>query len=463
MQTNSSHKNKLPTYDAIVIGGGSGGLAFANRAGSYGAKVLLIEKHKLGGTCVNVGCVPKKIMWNAAHVAHTLADASGYGFSVTKEEFNWQTLKKKREAYIERINNWYAASYLPNAGVELIRGEAKLVNESTVEVNGQQFKAQRIVVATGGYPLIPEDVEGADYGITSDDFFALEEQPKRVAVVGAGYIAVELAQVLSALNDEGVAQTHLICRKEMVLRHFDTFVTEHLKVDLEKTLTLHSHTLIQKVVKNADGSLTLHTAEGKTLEVDLLIWAIGRGLNSHNIGLENTAVIINEDGTIPTDEFQETNVKGIYVLGDLIGKFPLTPVAIAAGRRMADRLYNGMEGRYLKYENIPSIVFSHPPIGTVGLTEKEANETYGKEQLQVYTTSFTSMYSSFSDHPVKTAMKMICYGPEEKIVGVHMYGPQVDEMLQGFAVAVKMGATRQDFNDTVALHPTSAEELSTLR
>ncbi|NLD08018.1 MAG: FAD-dependent oxidoreductase, partial [Xanthomonadaceae bacterium] len=258
-------------------------------------------------------------------------------------------------------------------------------------------------------------------------------------------------------------ESHLLCRREMVLRSFDPFVTEHLEEELEKSVNLHRHSEVEKVEKNADGSLTITTKKGDTVEADLLIWAIGRGLNTRNIGLENTDVVINDDDSISTDEFQETNVKGIYAVGDITGKFPLTPVAIAAARRMADRMYGGMEGRFLKYENIASIVFSHPAIGTVGLTEQEAIEKYGEENLKIYTTSFTSMYSTFSDHPVKTAMKMICEGRDEKIVGIHMYGPQVDEMLQGFAVAVNMGATRQDFNDTVALHPTSAEELSTLR
>ncbi len=447
-------------YDAIVIGAGSGGLSFAERAASYGAKCLLIEKAELGGTCVNVGCVPKKIMWNAASLSHMFDDARGYGFSVEEKGFNWQTLKAKSDQYINNITTWYGESYIPGAGIDLLHGAAKFVDNKTIEVNGERYTAERIVIATGGRPALPENTPGVEYGITSDQFFSMEELPKRVAVVGAGYIAVEFAQVLAALGSEA----HLLCRREMVLRNFDGFITDHLKevLDKEENLTLHPHSEVSEVVKQEDGSLLVKSGD-KSIEVDLLVWAIGRRYNTDNIGLENTDIEPNEDGSITTDKFQETNVKGVYALGDIIGQFELTPVAIAAARRAADRIYGGMEGRHLEYKNIPSIVFTHPPIGTVGLTEKEAIETYGKESLKVYTTSFTAMFHSFSDAPVKTAMKMICHGDDEKIVGIHLFGPQVDEMLQGFAVAVNMGATRKDFNDTVALHPTAAEELSTLR
>lgn len=447
-------------YDAIIIGGGSGGLSYAERAASYGIKCLLIEKDKLGGTCVNVGCVPKKVMWNAANIAHMFDDAKGYGFSFGAPEFSWKILKEKRDQYINNIVTWYNNSYMPDAGVDVIHGEASFVDNKTVSVNGEQYHAEIIVVSTGGYPLVPE-IAGAEYGITSNEFFSLEEAPKRIAVVGAGYIAVEIAQLMSALGSE----THLICRGNMVLRSFDEYVTDHLKEVLENDdhLTLHANSNVQSVEKNTDGSLTI-TTEKETIVVDQLIWAIGRGYNTHNIGLENTEVVPNADGTITVDKFQETNVPNFFVLGDIIGgKFQLTPVAIAAGRRLADRLHNGMTDRHLEYHKIPSIVFSHPPIGTTGITEKEAIAEYGAEAVKCYTTSFTAMYSNFSTKPVKTAMKMVCVGGDEKIVGIHLIGPTVDEMLQGFAVAVKMGARKRDFDDTVALHPTAAEELVTMR
>ncbi|UNM95329.1 glutathione-disulfide reductase [Ignatzschineria rhizosphaerae] len=447
-------------YDAIIIGGGSGGLSYAERAASYGVKCLLIEKDKLGGTCVNVGCVPKKVMWNAANIAHMFDDAKGYGFSFGETAFSWKILKEKRDQYISNIVTWYNNSYMPDAGVDVIHGEAKLVDNNTVSVNGETFSAKIIVVSTGGYPLVPE-IKGAEHGITSNEFFALEDAPKRIAVVGAGYIAVEIAQLMAAFGTE----THLICRGDMVLRSFDEYVTKHLKevLDNDDQLTLHPKSNVQSVEKNEDGSLTV-TTETETIVVDELIWAIGRGYNTHNIGLENTDVKVNADGTITVDKFQETNVPNFYVLGDIMGgQFQLTPVAIAAGRRLADRLHNGMTDRHLEYNKIPSIVFSHPPIGTTGITEKEAIAEYGEDAVRCYTASFTAMYSNFSTKPVKTAMKMVCVGDDEKIVGIHLIGPTVDEMLQGFAVAVKMGARKKDFDDTVALHPTAAEELVTMR
>lgn len=441
-------------YDVIALGAGSGGISVVERAVSYGAKCLVIEKGMVGGTCVNVGCVPKKIMWNASHVAETIRNASGYGFDVELKNFSWATLKEKRDGYIGGITNWYGG-YIESLGIDYVEGTAKFIDDHTIKVNGERYTANHIVISTGGRPKIPSDVKGAEFGITSDEFFALETQPKSVAVIGAGYIAVEIAQLMQGLGTE----SHLFCRKENVLRTFDHFVTDELKLELEKNLAFHTNSTIEAIEKTENG-LVVISNHGRT-EVEQVIWAIGRDLNTDNIGLENTSIKVEADGVIPVDQYQETNVKGVFALGDIIGEFPLTPVAIAAARRLADRLYGGKEGRYLPYENIASIVFSHPPIGTVGLTEAEAEAKY--EKVKCYTTSFTSMYSSFTPHPVKTAMKLVVVGDEQKVVGVHMIGPQVDEMLQGFAVAVRMGATKQDFDDTVALHPTSAEELVTMR
>ncbi len=441
-------------YDIIAIGAGSGGLSVVERAASYGAKCLVVEKKVLGGTCVNVGCVPKKIMWNAANVAATIKDSSGYGFDASLNGFSWETLKANRDKYISNINSWYD-SYLKDLKIDVVVGEASFVDNETISVNGQNYQATHIVIATGGRPIIPNDVEGASLGITSDEFFSLEHQPKRIAVIGAGYIAVEVAQLMHDLGSE----SHLFCRHNNVLRSFDDFVTDELRAELESTLNFHPNSNIKKLEKSGKGVLVV--TQNESVEVDVVIWAIGRANNTDNIGLENTGVKVDEHGVIPVDQYQETNVKNIFALGDIIGKYPLTPVAIAAARRLADRLYGGKEGRYLPYENIPSIVFSHPPIGTVGITEAEAKKKYTK--VKCYETKFTSMYSTFTNHPVKTAMKLVTVDDDEKIVGIHLYGPQVDEMLQGFSVAVKMGATKKDFDDTVALHPTSAEELVTMR
>lgn len=441
-------------YDVIALGAGSGGISVVERAASYGAKCLVIEKAKVGGTCVNVGCVPKKIMWNASHVADTIHNAVGYGFDVDFKGFSWATLKEKRDGYINGITEWYGG-YVESLGIDYIVGAAKFLDDHTIEVDGKKYTADNIVISTGGRPKIPVDVKGAEYGITSDDFFALATQPKSIAVIGAGYIAVELAQLMQGLG----TQSHLFCRKENVLRSFDQFVTDELKAELDKTLSFHTNSVITEIEKTENGFVIVSN-HGR-IEVEQVVWAIGRDLNTDNIGLENTSIKMEADGVIPTDQYQETNVKGVFALGDIIGKFPLTPVAIAAARRLADRLYGGKEGRYLPYENIASIVFSHPPIGTVGMTEVEARAVHN--EVKCYTTSFTSMYSSFTPNPVKTAMKLVVVGEDEKIVGIHMFGPQVDEMLQGFAVALRMGATKQDFDDTVALHPTSAEELVTMR
>ncbi|ELV07955.1 glutathione-disulfide reductase [Wohlfahrtiimonas chitiniclastica] len=443
-------------YDVIALGAGSGGISVVERAASYGAKCLVIEKGTVGGTCVNVGCVPKKIMWNASHVADTIHNAVGYGFDVEYKGFSWAALKEKRDGYINGITGWYGG-YIESLGIDYVEGAAKFVDDHTIEVDGKQYTADHIVISTGGRPRVPSDVKGAELGITSDDFFALETQPKRIAVIGAGYIAVEIAQLMHGLGSE----SHLFCRHDNVLRSFDDFVTDELKLELEKTVHLHTNSAIE-ALEQRDNGIAVISNHG-AIEVDTVIWAIGRDLNTDDIGLENTSVTVEAGGVIPTDQFQETNVKGVFALGDITGKFPLTPVAIAAARRLADRLYGGKEGRYLPYENIASIVFSHPPIGTVGMTEKEAKAQYGEDAIKCYTTSFTSMYSSFTPNPVKTAMKLIVAGENEKVVGVHLFGPQVDEMLQGFAVAVRMGATKQDFDDTVALHPTSAEELVTMR
>lgn len=443
-------------YNLIALGAGSGGLSVVERAASYGAKCLIIENNKLGGTCVNVGCVPKKILWNAANLAHAIEDAKGYGFKTDNHGFSWAHLKAKSDQYIQNINTWYG-SFLKNANVNLIKGDAKFIDNHTIEVNGERFSAEHIVIATGGFPIRPE-IEGAEFAITSDEFFALTELPKRIAVVGAGYIAVEIAQVVSALG----AQSVLCCRYEGVLRNFDQLIQKQIRSELDNsTITLKTNTSLQKIEKNADGSLKITTNQ-ETFDVDSLIFAVGRGLNTHNIGLENTDITRNTNGVISVDLYQETNVKGVFAVGDIIGKYPLTPVAIAAARRLADRLYGGKANRHLPYENIATVVFTHPPIGTVGLTEQEARTKFG-DSIKCYETSFTSMYSSFSDHPSQTAMKLVCQGDDEKIVGIHMIGPQVDEMLQGFAVAMLMGASKKDFDDTVALHPTSAEELVTMR
>lgn len=445
-------------FDLIAIGAGSGGISAAERAAEYGARCAVIEQDKLGGTCVNVGCVPKKVMWLAAEVAQTLADAAGYGFRLKEPEFDWATLVAARERYIQGINEWYG-TYLADSKIELIRGTASFVDSHTVEVGGERYSADHIVIAPGGRPDVPE-VPGAEHGITSDGFFALDEQPRRVAVVGAGYIAVELAGVLNALGSE----VSMLLRRDHFLSNFDAMLRETLMEQmLIDGVTIVPRVNVERVEREADGHLTIRCEGGVVLEQhDALIWAIGRSPATDELRLEAAGVHTDEQGFIPTDEYQNTNVSGLYAVGDVTGRAALTPVAIAAGRRLSDRLFGGKPDRHLSYENIPTVVFSHPPIGTVGLTEGHARELHG-ESVKVYQTRFVDMYHALTEHQQRTAMKLVCVGAEEHVVGCHIIGKGADEMLQGFAVAVNMGATKRQLDDTVAIHPSSAEELVTMR
>jgi glutathione reductase (NADPH) len=444
-------------FDLIVIGGGSGGLAHAQRAAEYGANAAVIENGPLGGTCVNVGCVPKKIMWYTAHWAHQLHAAPNFGFDVSVAGHDWSTVKERRDQYVERLNGIYARN-LDKRKVMLIRGTARMTGTHTVDVDGEEYGADRFVIATGGYPMIP-DVEGADLGITSDGFFQLAERPQRVALVGSGFIAVELAGVFSALGSE----TTVLVRKDSVLRQFDTMIQEEtMQAMAGNGITVETRVVPQAVRQTADG-LVFEAEDGRQFgPFDALVWAIGRAPNSSDLGLDTAGVNMDERGFVPTDEYQVTNIDHIFALGDVTGRVALTPVAIAAGRRLADRLYGGMEGRYLDYQNIPSVVFSHPPVGAVGLTEAQAREKFG-DAVKNYQTRFVPMQYAMGEEKGYTAMKLITQGENERIVGCHIVGDGADEMLQGFAVAVRMGATKQDFDDTVAIHPTSAEELVTMR
>lgn len=450
-------------FDYIAIGGGSGGIASANRAARLGKKAAVIEAKHIGGTCVNVGCVPKKAMWYAGQIADALHYASDFGFKdfvkENKPSFDWSRLVKNREAYIERIHTAYQRGFDSNQ-VTVINGFATFVNKNTVDVDGTLYTADHITIATGGRPSIP-NVEGAEYGIDSDGFFALTEQPQKVAVVGAGYIAVELAGVFHALG----SQTHLLVRKEKPLRSFDDMLSNTLVEQMEKHgPTLHTHSTPQRIEKLTDGRLVVHFTNGQTLEpVDVLVWAVGREPATDNINLAAAGVELDQNGFIITDKYQNTNIKGIYAVGDNTGRAQLTPVAVAAGRRLCERLFNNKPYEHLDYSNIATVVFSHPVIGTVGLTETEAVEQYGEDNVSVYNSQFTALYQAITeDYRDPTRMKLICVGKEEKIIGIHSIGFGSDELLQGFAVALKMGATKVDFDNTIAIHPTSAEEFVTL-
>ena len=425
----------------------------------HGAKVILFEGKEVGGTCVNVGCVPKKVMWYGAQVAETLHRYAGeYGFDVTINKFDFATLKANRQAYIDRIHGSYERGFDSN-GVERVYEYARFVDPHTVEVAGERYTAPNILIATGGHALYP-NIPGSEYGITSDGFFELDEVPKRTAVIGAGYIAVEVAGVLNALGSD----THLFVRKDRPLRTFDKDIVDVLVDEMAKSgPTLHTHANATEVVKNADDSLTISFDNGETITVDCLIWAIGRAANTSGFGLEKTGVKLTEKGTIYSDEFENTSVPGIYALGDVTGKLDLTPVAVKAGRQLSERLFNNKADAKLDYTDVATVVFSHPVIGSVGLTEEKAIAKYGAENIKVYKSSFTPMYTALGDNRQPSTMKLVTLGEDEKIIGLHGIGYGVDEMIQGFSVAIKMGATKADFDNTVAIHPTGSEEFVTMR
>jgi glutathione reductase (NADPH) len=445
-------------WDLITIGGGSGGLAAAQRAVEYGARVVLIEPKPLGGTCVNVGCVPKKIMWNAASLVHALEDAREYGFAVAPGvAHDWALLKTRRDAYVRRLNEIYDRN-LAKKGIRVVRAAARFTGPRSVEAAGEVIEGRHVIIATGGYPTVPE-LPGAGLGITSDGFFEFEVRPQRVAVVGSGYIAVELTGMLAAL---GTAVT-LFARYDSLLRRFDEMLQKSVIEALQADgVELRWRSVPAAVEAQADG-LHLKTRDGVDHgPYDALIWAIGRTPSTGSLNLAATGLEPDAGGYVATDRFQETAVPGIFAIGDVTGREPLTPVAVAAGRRLSDRVFGRMEGRHLDYGNIPSVVFSHPPLGSCGLSEHDARQRYG-EGITVYQSEFVPLYNAVTAHKPKARVKLVTAGKDEKVVGCHIFGPGADEILQGFAVAIHMGATKRDLDDTVAIHPTLAEELVTLR
>ncbi|KAA3621586.1 MAG: glutathione-disulfide reductase [Proteobacteria bacterium] len=443
--------------DFIVIGGGSGGIAAARRAAAHGARTALIESGRIGGTCVNVGCVPKKVMWHAAHLADSLKDSGDYGFDIDQHGFDWPRLKARRDAYVRRLNGIYDRN-LDVSGVERHDGAARFIDAHTVAVGDTRLSAPHVLISTGGRPMVP-DVPGARHGITSDGFFELEHLPRHVLVVGAGYIATELAGVLNSLG----AEVTMLLRKEHLLRGFDVALRETVMEEMQAAgVNILTRFALAEVRR--EDTLCVRSRDGMEISgFDCLLWAIGREPNSHSLDLGNAGVHCDEAGFIRTDELQNTDVDGVYAVGDVTGRAALTPVAIAAGRHLADRLFGNKPDARLDYDNIPSVVFSHPPIGTVGLTEDEAVERYGHDNIKIYQSRFTNLYYGVASRKSPSVVKLLTVGSDERVIGCHVVGDGADEMIQGFAVAVKMGARKSDFDNTVAIHPTAAEELVTLR
>ena len=489
----------MKSFDLIVLGGGSGGLAVAQRAAEYGARVAVFEHGRLGGTCVNVGCVPKKVMWNAAEIAHLMRQASHYGFDLSVGRHDWGVLKRGRDAYVERLNGIYRRN-LDNKDIVTVLSHGRFTGpREIVDEAGERYRAEHVVIATGGYPRVPE-LPGAERGITSDGFFELEAQPERVAVVGSGYIAVELAGVFRALGSE----VSVFVRFDRLLRSFDPMLSEHLMNNMGAAGIEIVSGAVPRAVGGGGGfgedgalggaagtsdggvagessggaagdgaagesgvgaaGIALETEDGRTFDgFDALLWAIGRQPNTAGLGLEHAGVETTSRGSVVVDAWQNTSAESVYAIGDVTGRAELTPVAIAAGRRLGDRIFGGQSERRLSYELIPTVIFSHPPIGTIGLTEDEARERHGDDALRIYKSEFVPMFNALTDAKPKTAMKLVTVGEEERVVGCHVIGTGADEMVQGFAVAMSMGARKSDLDDTIAIHPTSAEELVTMR
>lgn len=449
---------KYKHFDLIVLGGGSGGIASAIRAAKYGAKVAVVEQEHLGGTCVNLGCVPKKVMFNASMMVETFHRAHGYGFSQTNAKLSWSTLVAKRNAYVAHLREIYAKR-LDQFKITHIKGQGVFVDEHTISVDNKKYQADHILIATGGEPSFPS-LEGIQHTIDSDGFFSLAKQPKKTAIIGGGYIGVELAGILNGLDSE----THLLLRGEKPLSRFDDMLSDTLlEIMQQQGIYVHQNHKAQAIHLHSDGRKSITCQSGSVINnIDVIITAVGRKPRSSVLNLDAVQVKVDAKGFVIVDEFQNTSTAQIYAVGDVTDAPALTPVAIAAGRRLADRLFGKQPNACLNYDNISTVIFSHPPIGTVGLSERQAIDQYGEGRIKVYQTRFNPMLDALNDTKVPTAMKLVTLDEEEKIIGLHVIGYNADEMLQGFGVAVKMGACKKDFDDTVAIHPTSAEEFVTM-
>lgn len=443
-------------FDLYVIGAGSGGVRAARFAAGFGAKVAVAESRYLGGTCVNVGCVPKKLLVYGAHYAEDFEQASAYGWTAGKASFDWATLIANKDREINRLNGIYH-NLLVNSGVTLHEGHARISGPHEVEINGQRYTAEHIMIATGGWPVIP-DIPGREHAISSNEAFFLKTLPKRMLVVGGGYIAVEFAGIFHGMG----AQTSLLYRGDLFLRGFDGAVRKHLAEELQRRgLDLQFNADIQRIDKEADGSLKVTLKDGRTLSTDCVFYATGRRPMLDNLGLENTGVKLDEKGFVQVNEKYETTEPSILAIGDVIGRVQLTPVALAEGMAVARRLFKPEQYRLVDYRMIPTAVFSLPNIGTVGLTEEQAREE--GHEVQIFESRFRPMKLTLTDCQERTLMKLVVDANTDKVLGCHMVGPDAGEIVQGLAIALKAGATKRDFDETIGVHPTAAEEFVTMR
>jgi len=441
-------------YDLFVIGAGSGGVRASRFSAGYGARVAVAEDLHLGGTCVNVGCIPKKLFVYASHFHEEFSDAAAYGWTVKPESYNWCTLVENKDKEISRLNGIYRR-LLENSGVEVIDGRATVVDAHTVEVEGKHYTAENILVAAGSWPN-DHRFEGHEHMITSNEAFYLDELPKRVVVEGGGYIAVEFAGIFAGLGVE----TTLVYRGAMFMRGFDEDIRHHLKAEMEKKgITMRFNSVFDRIEKTDDG-LRVHLTDGVILEADQVLSAIGRRPKVTGLGLEEAGVELKENGAVVVDEYFRTSVPSIWAIGDIIDRYQLTPVALAEGMAVAKTLFRN-EPTTVNYDYIPTAVFSQPPVGTVGLTEAEAREKYG--DVSIFKSSFKPLKHTLTGRDEQTFMKMIVDKASDKVVGIHMVGADAGEMMQGFGVALKAGATKAIFDSTIGIHPTSAEEFVTMR
>lgn len=441
-------------YDLITIGAGSGGVRASRLAGRYGAKVAVVEELRVGGTCVLRGCVPKKLLVYGSHLRHEIEDMAGYGWSVEGVSHDWGAMIAAKERELDRLHGIYM-NLLKGAGNTVLDGRGVVVDPHTVEVAGKRYTAERILVATGGWPTLP-DVPGIEHAITSNEALDLEERPQRVAIVGSGFIAVEFAGIFHGFGSE----THLIYRADKVLRGFDEDVRTALTAELEKKgINLLPETLPTRIEK-ADGCYVVHLSDGETLEVDAIMYATGRAPNTKGLGLAEAGVELTANGAVKVDEWSRSSVPSIWAIGDVTDRIQLTPVALAEGQAFAETEFNGNPIRP-DHDDVPSAVFSQPPVGTVGLTEAQAREKYG--DLDVYVSGFRPMKYTLTHNTERGFMKLIVERSSQRVVGAHMLGVDAPEIIQGVAIAVRMGATKRDFDRTIGIHPTAAEEFVTMR
>ena len=441
-------------FDLFVIGAGSGGVRASRMSAGYGARVAVAEASSLGGTCVNLGCVPKKLMVYASSFSAAATDAAGFGWTVPTRTFDWATLIANKDREIERLNGIYRG-LLEGSGVQIIKGRARLLDRNTIEVNGERFTSERVLVATGGRPFIPP-IPGAELGITSDQVFHLDKQPKKIAIMGGGYIAVEFAGIFNGLGTEVM----LNYRGPVFLRGFDDDIRSTLADEMTKRgIDLRFNSLVERIECAGDRyAVTMNS--GEVIEADELLCAIGRVPNTAGLGLEEIGVDLTDRGAIVVDDNLESSVSGIYAIGDCIDRVALTPVALAEGMAIAEALFND-NPTVVDYTNIPSAVFSQPNIGTVGLTEAEARAD--GFDVEIYRSTFRPMVHTMSGRNEKTMMKLVVDRKTDRVLGIHMVGPDAGEIIQGMTVAIKAGATKATFDSTIGIHPTAAEEFVTMR